>query len=83
MQIKTAFVSGRGIPYLPNYLRQAVLESIGFRRIRQSGSHATYRHPDGQWTIVPVHPGKTIPKGTLRKIIRDAGLSVEEFNARL
>jgi predicted RNA binding protein YcfA (HicA-like mRNA interferase family) len=56
-----------------------VLEVIGFQRIRQSGSHATYRHPDGRWTIVSIHPGKTIPKGTLRKIIRDAGLSVDEF----
>jgi len=60
-----------------------VLENIGFQRIRQSGSHVTYRHPDGRWTIVSVHPGKTIPKGTLRKIIRDAGLTVEEFNALL
>lgn len=56
-----------------------VLESTGFQAIRQSGSHVTYRHPDGRWTIVSVHPGKTIPKGTLRKIIRDAGLTVEEF----
>lgn len=56
-----------------------VLEVIGFQRIRQSGSHATYHHPDGRWTIVSIHPGKTIPKGTLRKIIRDAGLSVDEF----
>jgi len=56
-----------------------VLETIGFQRIRQSGSHVTYRHPEGRWTIVSVHPGKTIPKGTLRKIIRDAGLTVDEF----
>jgi predicted RNA binding protein YcfA (HicA-like mRNA interferase family) len=47
--------------------------------IRQSGSHATYRHPDGRWTIVSIHPGKIIPKGTLRKIIRDTGLTVDEF----
>ena len=58
----------------------AVLERIGFQRIRQSGSHATYRHPDGRWTIVAAHPTKTIPAGTLRKIIRDAGLTTEEFN---
>lgn len=56
-----------------------VLERLGFHRIRQSGSHATFRHPDGRWTIVSVHAGKTIPSGTLRKIIRDAGLSVQEF----
>ena len=56
-----------------------VLEAVGFQRVRQSGSHATYRHSDGRWTIVSIHPAKTIPKGTLRKIIRDAGLTVEEF----
>lgn len=33
------------------------------------------RHP----VIVPVHGGVTIPKGTLRNIIRAAGVRVEEF----
>ena len=56
-----------------------VLEGVGFQRIRQSGSHATYRHPDGRWTMISIHPEKAIPKGTLRKIIRDAGLTVEDF----
>lgn len=56
-----------------------VLEAIGFQRIRQSGTHATYRHPDGHWTIVSIHRDKTIPKGTLRKIIRDARSTIEEF----
>ncbi|MBU4226387.1 MAG: type II toxin-antitoxin system HicA family toxin [Chloroflexi bacterium] len=56
-----------------------VLEALGFLRIRQSGSHATYRHPNGRWTIVSIHPGKTISKGTLRKIIRDTGLTVDDF----
>jgi predicted RNA binding protein YcfA (HicA-like mRNA interferase family) len=56
-----------------------VLEKLGFELIRQSGSHATYRHPDGRWTIVAIHSVKTIPKGTLRKIIRDTGLTVDEF----
>jgi predicted RNA binding protein YcfA (HicA-like mRNA interferase family) len=56
-----------------------VLEGLGFQRIRQSGSHATYRRQDGRWTIVSIHADKTIPRGTLRKILRDAGLTVEEF----
>ena len=56
-----------------------VLESLGFQRIRQSGSHAAFRHPDGRWTTVSIHPSKTIPTGTLRKIIRDAGLTPEQF----
>ena len=56
-----------------------VLAKIGFRLIRQSGSHAIYRHSDGRWTTVPVHPGKDVAKGTMSKILKDAGLNVEQF----
>ncbi len=58
-----------------------VLLKIGFKPIRQSGSHLVLRREsDGKWTTVPIHKGKDVAKGTLRKILRDAGLSVEEFN---
>jgi predicted RNA binding protein YcfA (HicA-like mRNA interferase family) len=60
---------------------QRVLEKLGFQLIRQSGSHAVYHHPDGRWTTVPLHPGKDVAKGTLRKIIKDAGISVDDFEA--
>jgi len=32
---------------------------------------------------VPIHPGKEIGRGLLRKILRDAELSVDEFLALL
>ena len=60
---------------------QGVLEKLGFQLIRQSESHAVYRHPDGRWTTVPLHPGKDVAKGTLRKIIKDAGITVDNFEA--
>ena len=56
-----------------------VLERLGFHLIRQTGSHAVYHHADGRMTVVPQHPGKDLAKGTLRKIIKAAGISVEEF----
>ena len=56
-----------------------VLEKLGFKKIRQSGSHAVFYHTDGRWTTVPIHKGKDIAKGTLHKILKDAGLSNEEF----
>ena len=56
-----------------------VLEKKGFRLICQSGSHAVYRHPDGRWATVPIHPGKDVAKGTLRKILKDVGITIEEF----
>ena len=56
-----------------------VLQKLGFNCIRQSGSHAVYHHPDGRWTTVPIHGGKDLSKGILRKILKDAGISVTEF----
>jgi predicted RNA binding protein YcfA (HicA-like mRNA interferase family) len=54
------------------------LEKIGFVVSRQRGSHISLvrQNPSTQLTV-PNH--KTIAKGTLRTIIRDAGLSVDEF----
>jgi len=56
-----------------------VLQKLGFNSIRQSGSHAVYYHPDGRWTTVSIHGGKDLSKGILRKILKDAGISVTEF----
>ncbi len=56
-----------------------ILERLGFRRVRQSGSHGVYRHPDGRWTTVSIHKGKDIGRGLLGKIMKDIGLSAEEF----
>ena len=40
------------------------------------------KHPDGRITTVPVHKNEDLPKGLLRKILRnDIQYSVEEFNA--
>ncbi|MCS7151002.1 MAG: type II toxin-antitoxin system HicA family toxin [Endomicrobia bacterium] len=57
-----------------------VLREKGYREIRQRGSHVVMQklEKDGTKTvIVPLH--KELTKGTLRSIIRQAGLTVEEF----
>lgn len=59
------------------------LQKLGFVLIRQSGSHAVYRHHDGRWTTVPIHKGKDVSKGVLHKILKDVGLDMEEFKKYL
>jgi predicted RNA binding protein YcfA (HicA-like mRNA interferase family) len=61
--------------------RQVVkaLQKAGFTVIRQKGSHAFLRHPDGRSTVVPLHAGETVGPGLLRKIIHDVEMSREEF----
>ena len=55
-----------------------VLEKKGFLFKRQEGSHIILRRntPFGQ-VVVPDH--KELDRGTLRAIIRQTGLSVDEF----
>ncbi len=57
----------------------AVLEHLGFRELRQRGSHKQFRHPDGRVTTVPMHGGRDIAPTLLRQIARDIGLTVQEF----
>ena len=57
-----------------------LLESIGFVVIRINGSHHRLKHADGRITTVPVHKNDPLPKGLLRKILReDIEMSVESL----
>lgn len=60
----------------------AILLRLGFVEVRQRGSHKQFRHPDGRVTTVPVHPGRDIAPPLLRQIIKDIGLTLDEFLAR-
>jgi predicted RNA binding protein YcfA (HicA-like mRNA interferase family) len=59
------------------------LERAGFKVARVAGSHHVMRHPDGRGTTVPVHPGRDVARGTLRNILADAGLTVEDLQRLL
>jgi len=54
------------------------LAKIGFELSRQKGSHMMLRREDpATLVVVPAH--KIVKAGTLRKIIAQAGLTVDEF----
>ncbi|MCR4408197.1 MAG: type II toxin-antitoxin system HicA family toxin [Anaerolineae bacterium] len=59
-----------------------VLEPLGFRLVRQSGSHKIYKNATGKRVTVPFHGGKILHPKVLKSILADADLTVEEF-ARL
>lgn len=71
-------------PARPRDVERLLLQ-LGFLHVRAgSGSHRFYRHTDGRTVVVAFHGGgRTIPIGTLRKIVGDIGMSVEEFNKRV
>jgi predicted RNA binding protein YcfA (HicA-like mRNA interferase family) len=57
------------------------LRRAGFVFDRQAkGSHEIWYNPNTRRrTTIPNHPGTDIPKGTLSAIIKQAGLTTEEF----
>ena len=57
------------------------LRKAGFAFDRHAkGSHEIWYNPKTKRrTVIPNHPGKSIPKGTLRAIIKQAGLTTEKF----
>lgn len=72
MSTKQPVISGKDLLKL--------LEQIEFVVVRINGSHHRMRHSDGRVTTVPVHKNEDIPKGLLRKIVReDLKMDMEEF----
>lgn len=62
----------------------AVVESLGFRlRSLDATSHRRYIHPDGRKTTIPVHKGRDIGRGLLRRILQQIEISPEEFKQLL
>lgn len=69
---------------LPSLKARDVIRALqkgGFSIVRTTGSHCRLVHDSDptRQTTVPVHTGKDLPRGTLRSIINQAGLTVDEF----
>jgi len=70
------------LPQLSGRECAKALSKAGFRLRRQEGSHMILRRDEPfSQLVVPDH--KTLDRGTLRAIIRQAELSIEEFLALL
>ncbi len=50
---------------------------LGYEVDHQTGSHIILRHPSQRRLTVPNH--RELAKGTLRSLIREAGLTKEQF----
>ena len=56
------------------------LQTIGFVSKRQKGSHLhLFRESDKRRVTVPIHKGKVIPIGTLKSILKDADMTVDQL----
>jgi predicted RNA binding protein YcfA (HicA-like mRNA interferase family) len=65
--------------------REAVsaFRRLGYEIDRQKGSHIILRHRDAPFRRLTIPDHREVAKGTLRALIREAGITVEEFAALL
>ena len=68
-----------GLPRVSGREAVRALASVGYEVVRQSGSHIRLRHPTGARMPLTVPDHRELKSGLLRALIRDAGMSVEEF----
>lgn len=71
------------MPPLPILKPETVVrafERLGYIQHRQKGSHLILVHPDRKLhqPVIPMHK-KELKRGMLRAIIRQSGLTVQEF----
>lgn len=65
-------------PILPPSKIIKVMRKLGFYKISQKGSHAKYINEEtGRIFIIPMH--SEIAKGTLKSILEQADIELEEF----
>ena len=58
---------------------EKVLFFLGFKRIRQKGSHVFYRHSDGRVTTIPFHKGRVLSRPLTRFILKEIDLATEQY----
>ncbi len=60
-----------------------VAETAGYSWARRVGSHNTFRNATGQIVVIPDHGAQVIVRPLLRRIVRDLGITVDEYNRLL
>ena len=75
------------MPKLPRVSGEDVIRALtklAFIKVRQRGSHVVLKRMDASGArgcVVPLHP--ELATGTLRGVLKQAGVSVEEFISQL
>jgi predicted RNA binding protein YcfA (HicA-like mRNA interferase family) len=56
---------------------------LGFKRVRQKGSHAFYRQKDGRTTTIPHHKGRVLARPLIKEILREIEVTIDNYNELL
>lgn len=67
------------LPVIDAKTLEKILLRLGFKIVRQKGSHRFYRHDDGRYTTVPHHGNDDLGRPLIREILKQVELSNEEY----
>lgn len=67
------------LPRVSGRAAVAAFRRLGYEIDRQRGSHIILRHREPPFRRLTVPDHREVAKGTLRALIREAGISVDEF----
>ena len=59
---------------------ERVATHLGFTLRRTTGSHERWLHPDGRAVTIPIHGGREIGPPLFFKMVRQLGVSPDEFD---
>ena len=71
------------IPVIDAATFEKLLFNLGFKIVRQKGSHVFYRHEDGRYTTLPHHKGRDLGRPLIRTILKEINLSLEQYTKLL
>lgn len=76
------YVNGVGMKHEKVRTIVTVLVRLGFDKAKpkKKSAHHCYKHPDGRHTRISDHGDNEIGGGEFRQILKDIGISKEEFN---
>lgn len=69
------------LPQAPGKRVVQALETLGWFVVHRKGSHVVLKHAERENVriVVPCHGSKDVKKGTLSRILKDAGLSGDQL----
>ena len=68
-----------GLPRVSGREAARAFASVGYEIVRQRGSHLRLRHPTNARLPLTVPDHAELKTGLLRALVRDAGMTVEDF----
>jgi predicted RNA binding protein YcfA (HicA-like mRNA interferase family) len=62
---------------------EKLLFLLGFKKVRQKGSHVFYRQKDGRTTTIPHHKGRVLARPLIKEILRGIEVTIDNYNELL